>query len=144
MASKVQAGGKLSAATVRATAGEGYIVPAKAKNPQGGLEYMRQMLSQAGGKGFAELIKSPTVVTGASDSVEFPPGTKSSQAALKAAGADVVNIFFDGWYKELDTEARTATNELMFGRIKADAFVERIQKKADAIKADSAVTKFKR
>ncbi len=140
----VKSGGKLSAATVRATAGEGYIVPAKAKNPQGGLEYMRQMLSQAGGKGFAELIKSPTVVTGASDSVEFPPGTKSSQAALKAAGADVVNIFFDGWYKELDTEARTATNELMFGRIKADAFVERIQKKADAIKADSAVTKFKR
>ncbi len=48
------------------------------------------------------------------------------------------NIFFDGWYKELDTEARTATNELMFGRIKADAFVERIQKRADAIKKDDS------
>ena len=136
--------GQMSPATVRATAGEGYIIPAKAKNTAGGLEYMRQMLSQAGGKGFADLIKSPTVVVGASDSVEFPPGTKSSQAALKAAGSDVVNIFFDGWYKDLDTEARAATNELMFGRINADAYVTRIQKKADAIKKDSSVTKFKR
>jgi N-acetylglucosamine transport system substrate-binding protein len=55
-----------------------------------------------------------------------------------------VNIFFDGWYKDLDTEARAATNELMFGRIKADAYVDRIQKKADAIKKDSTVTKFER
>ena len=52
--------------------------------------------------------------------------------------------YFDSWYKELDTEARAATNELMFGRINADAFVERMQKRADAIKKDSSVTKFKR
>jgi N-acetylglucosamine transport system substrate-binding protein len=56
----------------------------------------------------------------------------------------VFNLLFDGWYKDLDKEARTATNELMFGRIKADQFCERIQKKADEIKKDSAVKKFKR
>jgi N-acetylglucosamine transport system substrate-binding protein len=139
-----KSGGKMSAAAVRATAGEGYVVPAKAKNSAGGLEYMRQMLSLDGAKGFANLIKSPTVVVGGADGVTFPPGVTSSQAALKAAGDDVVNIFFDGWYKDLDTEARAATNELMFGRIKADAYVDRIQKKADAIKKDSSVTKFKR
>jgi len=139
-----KAGGKLSAAAVRATAGEGYVVPAKAKNSAGGMEYMRQMLSLEGAKGFANLIKSPTVVVGGAEGVTFPPGVTSSQAALKAAGDDVVNIFFDGWYKDLDTEARAATNELMFGRIKADAFVQRVQKKADAIKKDSSITKFKR
>ena len=62
---------------------------------------------------------------------------------LKAAGADVVNMFFDGWYKDLDTAARTATNDLMFGRIKADAFCANIQKKADEIKKDDSITKFK-
>jgi N-acetylglucosamine transport system substrate-binding protein len=56
----------------------------------------------------------------------------------------VVNIFFDGWYAELDKEARTATNELFYGGGKADAFCARVQKKADALKADSSVTKFKR
>jgi N-acetylglucosamine transport system substrate-binding protein len=139
-----KSGGKMSAAAVRATAGEGYIVPVKAKNSAGGLEYMRQMLSLEGAKGFANLIKSPTVVVGGAEGVTFPPGVTSSQAALRAAGDDVVNIFFDGWYKDLDTDARAATNELMFGRIKADAYVERIQKKADAIKKDSSITKFER
>ncbi|RKR86783.1 carbohydrate ABC transporter substrate-binding protein (CUT1 family) [Micromonospora pisi] len=135
---------KLPVGTVRATAAEGYFVSAKSKNPRGAMEYMRQMLSVEGAKGFTNVVKSATVVTAASSGYAFPPGVASSQGALAAAGQNVVNLFFDGWYKELDTEARTATNELMFGRIKADAFCERIQKKADAIKADSSVTKFKR
>ncbi|MEH0822604.1 MULTISPECIES: N-acetylglucosamine/diacetylchitobiose ABC transporter substrate-binding protein [unclassified Micromonospora] len=140
----LSASDKLPATALRATAGEGYFVSAKSKNPRGGLEYMRQMLSVAGAKGFTEVVKAPTVVTAGSEGFAFPPGVASSQAALKAAGQDVFNLYFDGWYKELDTEARTATNELMFGRIKADAFVERIQKRADAIKKDSSVAKFKR
>ncbi|SCG44710.1 N-acetylglucosamine/diacetylchitobiose ABC transporter substrate-binding protein [Micromonospora coxensis] len=140
----LSASDKLPATAVRATAGEGYFVSAKSKNPRGGLEYMRQMLSVAGAKGFTEVVKAPTVVTAGSEGFAFPPGVASSQAALKAAGQDVFNLYFDGWYKELDTEARTATNELMFGRIKADAFCERIQKRADAIKKDSSVAKFKR
>lgn len=105
---------------------------------------MRQMLSKAGARGFTETVGAATVVPAGSEGFEFPPGVASAQAALKAADKDVFNMLFDNWYKELDTEARTATNELMFGRIKADAFVERIQKRADAIKKDSSVTKFKR
>ncbi|WP_432828279.1 N-acetylglucosamine/diacetylchitobiose ABC transporter substrate-binding protein [Dactylosporangium sp. CA-092794] len=135
---------KLKPTAVRAAAGEGYIVLAKSKNPKGGLEYMRQMLSKAGGHGFTEIVKAPTVVQGSTDGISFTPGIQSSQDALKAAGQEVFNLYFDGWYKDLDKEARTATNELMFGRINADAFVERIQKKADEIKKDSSVTKFKR
>ncbi|GAA2354172.1 N-acetylglucosamine/diacetylchitobiose ABC transporter substrate-binding protein [Dactylosporangium salmoneum] len=135
---------KLKSTAVRAAAGEGYIVLAKSKNPKGGMEYMRQMLSKAGGKGFTETVKAPTIVQGSTEGLTFTPGVQSSQDALKAAGQEVFNLYFDGWYKDLDKEARTATNELMFGRIKADAFVERIQKKADEIKKDSSITKFKR
>src|SRR5262249_52128390 len=116
--------GKLSAAALRATAGEGYCVPAKAQNREGGLEDPGLMVSKAGAKGFADLIKSPTVVIGGADGVTFPPGVTSSQGALKAAGKEIVNSYFDGWYQALDKEARTATNELMFGRIKADAWAE--------------------
>jgi N-acetylglucosamine transport system substrate-binding protein len=140
----LSASDKLPAAAIRAAGGEGYFVSAKSKNPRGGMEYMRQMLSKAGAKGFTETVKAATVVPAGSEGYQFPPGVASSQAALKAAGTDVFNMLFDNWYKELDTEARTATNELMFGRINADAYVERIQKRADAIKKDSSVTKFKR
>jgi len=135
---------KLKSTALRSAAGEGYIVLAKSKNPKGGMEYMRQMLSKEGGKGFTNVVKAPTVVQGSTEGLTFTPGTQSSQDALKAAGQEVFNLYFDGWYKDLDKEARTATNELMFGRINADAFVERIQKKADEIKKDSSVTKFKR
>jgi N-acetylglucosamine transport system substrate-binding protein len=135
---------KLPATALRATAGEGFFVSAKAPNKEGGLEYLRQMLSKAGGNGFTKLTKSPTVTVGASDGVDLGSGVTSSQAALKAAGSNVFNLFFDGWYAELDKECRTATNELFFNGGSADAFCTRVQKKADAIKADSSVTKFKR
>jgi N-acetylglucosamine transport system substrate-binding protein len=137
-------GDKMSAAAVRATAGEGYVVPEKAKNKAGGMEYLRQMLSKAGGKGFSGIVKSPTVVLGSSDGIDFGSGVSSSQAALKAAGKDVVNFFFDGDYKPLDQECRAATNELMFGRSTAEQFCTRMQKKADEVKKDSSITKFKR
>ena len=42
---------KLPATALRAAAGEGYFVSAKSKNPQGGMEYLRQMLSKAGAQG---------------------------------------------------------------------------------------------
>jgi N-acetylglucosamine transport system substrate-binding protein len=135
---------KMPPTTVRATAGEGFVVSEKAPNKAGGLEYLRQMLSKAGGHGFTDLTKSPTVTVGASDGIDLGPGVTSSQAALKAAGANVVNLFFDGWYAELDKECRTATNELFYNGGSADAFCQRMQKKADSIKADSSVTKFKR
>ena len=140
----IPAKGKLGAKAVRANAGEGYVVPEKAKNKAGGMEYLRLMLSKEGAKGFADLIKSPTVVVGGSEGVTFPPGVTSSAAALKAAGSEVVNYFWDGDYKDLDQECRTATNALMFGRENADQFCERMQKKADAIKNDSSVKKYKR
>ncbi|MEU0562365.1 sugar ABC transporter substrate-binding protein, partial [Dactylosporangium sp. NPDC006015] len=140
----VTSGDKLPFTAVYSAAAEGYVVMARSKNPRGGLEYMRQMLSKAGAKGFTETVKAPTVVIGGADGITFTPGVQSSQDALKAAGKDVFNVLFDTWYKDLDKEVRTATNELMFGRIKADAFVERIQKKADEVKKDSSVTKFKR
>lgn len=127
-----------------ATAGEPYFVSAKGTNPRGGMEYMRQMLSTKGAKGFIELNKSLTAVAGAEEGIQLSPGLTSASTVLKAAGAGVFSYRFDSWYKELDTELRTATNALMFGRENADQFCERMQKKADAIKADSSITKFSR
>ncbi len=134
----------LPATGLYATAGEPYFVSAKGKNPRGGMEYARQMLSKAGAKGFIELNKSLTAVAGAEEGIQLSPGLTSASTVLKAAGANVFSYRFDSWYKELDTELRTATNALMFGRENADQFAERMQKKADAIKADSSITKFTR
>ncbi|CRK56495.1 Probable ABC transporter [Alloactinosynnema sp. L-07] len=135
-------GDKMPFAAIRAAAGEGYIVAAKGRNTAGGLEYLRLMLSRDGARGFTEKSGSVTVVRGAADGLPLSPGNKSVAAAQTAAANDIVTYnSFEGWYKELETELRTQTNALMFGRISADEFCSKMQSKADATKADSSIPK---
>ena len=133
---------KMPFAAIRIAAGEAYIVPSKAKNVAGGLEYLRLMLSKEGAKGFTEKSGNLTVVKGASDGLTLSPGNTSVAAASKAAGENVVtNNRLEDFYKEMETELRTQTNALMFGRIGASQFCDNMQKKADATKADSSIVK---
>jgi N-acetylglucosamine transport system substrate-binding protein len=140
----VTAADKLPVTALYAAAGEQYFVASKGKNPRGGMEYLRHMLSKAGAIGFTQLTKTLTVVAGATDGMEISPGLTSGNKALGAAGADTFSFRFDTWYKKLDDELRAATNELFYQGGTADKFVERMQKAADAVKADSSVQKFHR
>ncbi len=136
---------KLPYEAIRVAPGENYIVPAQAKNPEGGLEYLRIMLSKEGAKGFTEKSGSFTVVVGATEGLTLSPGNQSVADAQKAAGQNIVTLsLFETWYKELETELRKQTNALMFGRIKADEFVEKMQAAADKTKNDSSITKQQR
>lgn len=135
---------KLPSTAIFAAAGEEYFVAAKGKNVQGGKEYLRHMLSKEGARKFTELTKVLTVVKGAADGLTLTPGMDSSNAMLSAAGNNIFNFRFQGWYKKLDEECRAATNELMFSGGTADKFIDRMQKAADALKKDSSVQKFKR
>ncbi|MGW0434981.1 N-acetylglucosamine/diacetylchitobiose ABC transporter substrate-binding protein [Micromonospora sp. NPDC003197] len=140
----VTASDKLPQTAIFASAGEMYFVSSKGKNPRGGMEYLRHMLSKAGAKGFTELTKVLTVVQGAVDGVAVSPGLTSGNAMLTAAGSDYFSYRWPDWYKKLDDEARAATNELMFNGGSADKFCERMQKAADAVKNDPSIEKFKR
>ncbi|MEV4200050.1 N-acetylglucosamine/diacetylchitobiose ABC transporter substrate-binding protein [Micromonospora globbae] len=140
----VTAADKLPQTAIYAAAGEMYFVASKGKNPRGGMEYLRHMLSKDGARGFTELTKVLTVVKGAVDGMEISPGLTSGNQMLSAAGSDYFAYRFDTWYKKLDDECRAATNELMFNGGTADKFCERMQKAADAVKKDSSIEKFKR
>ena len=140
----VTAADKLPGTAIYAAAGEIYFVAAKGKNPRGGMEYLRHMLSKAGAIGFTKLTKTLTVVQGATDGLTISPGLTSGNDMLKAAGSDVFSYRFDTWYKKLDDEARAATNELFYQGGTADKFCSRMQKVADAVKKDSSIQKFKR
>ncbi len=134
---------KLDASSVMAVAGEPFIVAAKGKNPKGGMEYLRRMLSKEGARDFTTATGSLTSVAHASDGMSLSPGLTSSSDALSKAKS-AFYFRFDGWYKDMDTECRAATNELFYQGGKADHFCQRMQAKADAIKKDSSITKFKR
>jgi N-acetylglucosamine transport system substrate-binding protein len=136
---------QLPATAINAAAGEIYFAAAKGKNPRGGMEYLRTMLSKEAALGFTKLTKSLTVVAGSADGLTISPGLTSAADMLKKAGKDAfVGYLFDSWYKKMDDESRSAVNELMFQGGTAQKFCDRMQAAADAVAKDSSITKFTR
>ncbi|OAH09982.1 N-acetylglucosamine/diacetylchitobiose ABC transporter substrate-binding protein [Streptomyces jeddahensis] len=134
----------LPGAAVRATAGEPFGVPAKAKNPGAGKEYLRQMVSKAGASGFTKQTGALTVVKDSYEGLTLTPGTKSAADALAAAGKDVFNVRLTEWYAPMKEELISATLALLFEDTTPAKFADRMEKKAAAIKADSSIKKFSR
>ncbi|MGW5362255.1 N-acetylglucosamine/diacetylchitobiose ABC transporter substrate-binding protein [Actinopolymorpha pittospori] len=124
---------------------ESFIVPSKAKNVPGGLEYLRLMLSNEAAQKFAELTFTLTVVDGAHDSQAQDPVLKSSLAALEAARKieQLDSTTYGTWYRPLAEEAEAAMGVLLTGNLDAKGFLARVQKKADAVK-QSNIKKFTR
>ena len=58
----VTSGSKMPWEALHSTAGEGYIVPSKAKNPAGGKEFLRAMLSNEAAVNFAKTKFASTIV----------------------------------------------------------------------------------
>lgn len=129
--------------TVRATAGEPYIVPADAKNPRAAMEYMRAMLSVEGARGFSETVTSLTSVAAANEEVEISaPGLASAQEALNAAGENVINWLYPTWYPTMENPGiDQATGALLRADITVDEWVQQCEAVAKEIREDDSVVK---
>jgi N-acetylglucosamine transport system substrate-binding protein len=138
-------GDKLPFAAVRGTAGEPFVVPAKAKNIAGGMELMRIMLSMKGAKDFTQKVSSLTIVSGSADGVDLPPSLKSCVQVLKDSGDNGFNWIYQIYYRKLERElVDAACGDFFGGRSTPDAFLKACQKGADAIASDSTIKKYKR
>ncbi|MGW7098621.1 N-acetylglucosamine/diacetylchitobiose ABC transporter substrate-binding protein [Streptomyces sp. NPDC054838] len=128
---------KLPFEAIRAGAGEPFIVPEKAANKAGGLEFLRSMLSREWSTTFAQQANSLTVVKdGVDPGVKLRPGTASAVAAVKAAGTNTFNYLYPDWYSEMDTEIQNASNELMAQRIQPKEWIKRAQAAVDKAAKD--------
>jgi N-acetylglucosamine transport system substrate-binding protein len=134
-------GAKLPVDCAGISAGENFIVPEKAKNKAGGLEYLRLMLSKEGAGKFTELTGSPTVVKGAADGVKLSSGAASASALLKSGGTNNWTAYWASWYSTMDQPMRSLWAELAAARITADEFQKRAQKLADDTAKDPKTKK---
>jgi N-acetylglucosamine transport system substrate-binding protein len=134
---------KMPVTAIQGGSGESFVVPAKAKNPIGAMEYLRIMLSQAGAKKFAELASALPTLAGATEGMTLPSGLSSVRDMVKAAGKDVYFFKFGGWYAPMAKAASDATGELLSKRITPDAWINRMQKAADDVAKDSSIKKYK-
>ena len=137
-------GDKLPFGTVYAAAGEPFIVAKEGKNPVGGMELLRIMLSKKMTDNFTNTTKSLSCVAGAADGLTLTPGLASASAALKAAGANVLNARIQDWYIKLNQETiGNLTLQLLTGDITAAKWISGAQSAIDATRNDSSVPKFK-
>lgn len=131
--------------SVRAEASEPFIVPAKAKNLNGGLEFLWIMLGKDASKKFAELTSSLSVVKGSADSVTTSTALTSSNKIATAAGENIIHFrSFIDWYKPFRSEWEAANGELMAGRFTADQWIDKVQAAADKTAADKSIQKYHR
>lgn len=138
-------GDKLPFEAIIATAGEPFIVPAKAANVAGGMEWLRLLFSKEGGRFFAEDTKSLSVVQGSGDGLDLGSAFASTQVAIANAGTNTfITARYQGWYKDLQDESRFQLLALMQKQITIEEFQDTVQEMADQVKDDEAIPKYTR
>ncbi|MFC9242824.1 N-acetylglucosamine/diacetylchitobiose ABC transporter substrate-binding protein [Streptomyces sp. NPDC057136] len=136
---------KMPAASLRAEPSEPFIVPSKGKNPAGGMEMLRIMLSKKHAQNFATKVKSLTCVTGATDGMTLSPGLASASKVFGEAGNNLISLQLQEWYPALtDEKIGGLTGQLLTGDLKASDWIKKTQKYCDDVARDSSVKKFKR
>ncbi|MFK3983282.1 N-acetylglucosamine/diacetylchitobiose ABC transporter substrate-binding protein [Micromonospora sp. NPDC050397] len=138
------AGDKLPYGALLASSSESFLVPAKAKNPRGGLEFLRILFSQPAARKFAELNSTLPSVAGATDGLTVSTGLGSVRSAVQAAGANTFTYRFRTWYAPLAKAVDDATGELATRRVTPAQWADRIQQAADGIAKDTTVAKYSR
>ncbi|WP_067508546.1 N-acetylglucosamine/diacetylchitobiose ABC transporter substrate-binding protein [Actinoplanes sp. TFC3] len=135
---------QLKATAIQAASSESFLVPSKAKNPAGGMEYLRILFSQQSAKAFAQTAGTLPAVAGATDGLTLSSGLGSVRDAVKAAGTETFTYRFRTWYAPLAKAVDDATGELVNKRSTAAQWADRIQKAADSLAKDSSVKKYTR
>jgi N-acetylglucosamine transport system substrate-binding protein len=136
---------KLPFSAIRGTGSESFIVPAKAANAHGGLEYLRIMMSKKGAADFTQKVNSLTCVKGATEGLTLTNALTSVTKALDASGKNTFNWIYGSYYHKLERElVDAACGDLMTKRITPAEFVNRCQQGADEIAKDNTITKYKR
>jgi N-acetylglucosamine transport system substrate-binding protein len=140
----LDSGSAMPVTALRAQPNEAFMVPARAKNVNGGLEYLRLMLSKEGAGKFAELTASVPGVKGATDGIQQTPALASLSAGLEAAGDNVFSWQFRSWYAPYSQLLKTETANLLAGRTDAAGYLAAMQAETDRLAADASVTKYSR
>ncbi|MDT3395526.1 N-acetylglucosamine/diacetylchitobiose ABC transporter substrate-binding protein [Streptomyces sp. B1866] len=131
--------------TVYAEPSEPYVVAADGRNPTGGMELLRIMLSRKHAQNFARKVKSLTSVKDSTAGLALSPGLASASRAVAEGGDNLIMAQLRDWYPKLtDERIGGLTSDLLTGDIRARDWIRKAQKYADEVAADRSVTKFTR
>jgi N-acetylglucosamine transport system substrate-binding protein len=128
-------------ASLRAAAGEPYIVPSQANNVAGGKEILRAMLSKAAATNFSKTRLAPTIVKGLVPPDGFGSTALVSQTKmLDAAGSNTFNYQFVDYYG-MNTDQLVVWNSFLSGQTDVAGLTKGLQTITDKIANDPSVKK---
>ncbi|MQA76938.1 MAG: carbohydrate ABC transporter, N-acetylglucosamine/diacetylchitobiose-binding protein [Streptosporangiales bacterium] len=129
--------------SLRSAAGEPFIVPTKGKNPAGGKEILRAMLSEDAATNFSKTRLAPTIVKGLVPADGFGSTALAAQTSmLDAAKANVFNYQFVVYYG-MNQDQLVVWNSFLSGKIDASRLTKGLQEITDKIAKDDSVKKIK-
>ncbi|MDQ4212329.1 N-acetylglucosamine/diacetylchitobiose ABC transporter substrate-binding protein [Microbacterium capsulatum] len=127
--------------TMRAEAGEPFIVPSKAKNAAGGKELLRTMLSKEAATWFTQHKLAPTIVKGTVPADAFGSTALASQVKmLDGAGDNVFTIKSFNLYG-MNSDQLPIWNSFLAGGMSVAEITSQLQALTDKVRNDSSVTK---
>ncbi|MGB3732901.1 N-acetylglucosamine/diacetylchitobiose ABC transporter substrate-binding protein [Microbacterium sp.] len=127
--------------TLRAEAGEPFIVPKKAKNPAGGKELLRTMLSKESATAFAKSKLAPTIVKDTVPADGFGSTALVSQSELLAAAGDNVFTIKSTNLYGMNSDQLPIWNSFLDGKLTVADLTKQLQAIVDKIREDSSVKK---
>jgi N-acetylglucosamine transport system substrate-binding protein len=126
---------------IYSTAGEPFIVPSKGKNPVGGKELLRAMLSAAASANFAKTKLAPTIVKGGIPDDAFGSTALASQIKmLDAAGTNTFRFTTIGIYG-MNTDQLVVWNDFLSGKLDVKGLTDGLQKIMDKVANDDSIKK---
>lgn len=132
---------KTPAGTLRAEAGEPFMVPSKAKNPAAGKELLRVMLSKESATWFAKNKLAPTIVKGIVPDDGFGSTALVSQKELlDKAGDNVFTIKSFNLYG-MNSDQLPIWNSFLDGKMDVATLTKQLQDLTDKIRNDSSIEK---
>ncbi|MER5957987.1 N-acetylglucosamine/diacetylchitobiose ABC transporter substrate-binding protein [Streptomyces sp. NPDC001939] len=134
---------KMPYESLRAAAGEPFIVPKQGKNPAGGKEVLRAMLSKDAAANFSKTKLAPTIVKDTVPADGYGSSALVSQTKmLEAAGTNIFTYNFVEAYG-MNTDQLVPWNSFLSGDLDAKGLTSALQKISDKIREDDSVDKIK-
>jgi N-acetylglucosamine transport system substrate-binding protein len=120
---------------------EPWMVPAKAKNPDGAIALYKQMTSLTNAKRFVEEKGTLMAIKG-SDQVKLTAELEEPARVMRES-KNVYAALFREWYQTLGKELEDSTTALINGTITPEQFCARVEKKAQEVAKDDSILKHK-
>lgn len=118
---------------------EPWMIPTKAKNPAGGIEFFKYLTSLPKAKEFVQQKATLMAIKG-SDQVQLPQ-TLVEPAKLFHQSKTIYSYMARQWYPSMETDIENALTSMLNGEITPQQFCDKAEASAEKTMADTSITK---